>query len=73
MALSNSQRVTLQVLYNNRPNKMNYQEISKQATGVRPIDISNALKSLANKDYVYQLDGQGKTTITGDGISALMS
>lgn len=52
---------------------MNYQEISKQATGVRPMDISNALKSLANKDYVYQLDGQGKTTITGDGISALMS
>ena len=73
MALSNSQRVTLQVLYNNRPNKMNYQEISKQATGVRPMDISNALKSLAKKDYVYQLDGQGRTTITGDGISALMS
>lgn len=72
MALSKSQRVTLEVLYKNRPTKMNYQEIAKQAVNVRPMDISNALRSLSNKDYVYQVDRYGRTTISGDGISALM-
>ena len=72
MALSKTHMITLQTLYQNRPQKMNYQEIAKRC-GARPMDISNALRSLASRDLVYQLDMQGKTTITPDGISELMS
>lgn len=72
MALSQSQYKTLEVLYRCSPTSMNYQEIAKKC-GARPMDISNALRSLASRDLVYQLDMQGKTTITPDGISELMS
>ncbi|WP_310603559.1 hypothetical protein [Anaerosporobacter sp.] len=72
MALSKSQRITLQILAKNRTQKMNYQEIAKQTSEIRPMDISNALRTLANKDFVYQFDMQGRTTITGDGMEALM-
>ena len=72
MALSKSQLITLQILNQNEPQKMNYQEIAIKS-GARPIDISNALRSLASRDLVYQLDMHGKTTITPDGISELMN
>ncbi len=72
MALSQSQSKTLQVMYKCRPTSMNYQEIAKKC-GARPMDISNALRSLSLRDLVYQLDMQGRTTITPDGISELMS
>ena len=72
MALSKSQIITLQILNQNEPQKMNYQEIAKKS-GARPMDISNALRSLATRDLVYQLDMQGGTTITPDGREELMN
>ena len=73
MALSKSQRITLEILSKNKPTKMNYMEIAKESGVIRPMDVSNALKSLASRDCVYQLDMQGRTTITGDGVEELMS
>lgn len=72
MALSQSQFRTLQVLYQYKPTLMNYLEIAKRC-GARPMDISNALRSLASIDLVYQLDMQGRTTITPDGCEELMN
>lgn len=72
MALSISQTNTLRILNQNKPLKMNYQEVAKKC-GSRPIDISNAIRSLLSKDFVYQLDMQGKTTITPDGYEELMN
>lgn len=72
MALSKSQYITLHVLKEYNFTKMNYHEIAKKCNA-RPMDISNALKSLASRDLVYQLDFQGRTTITPDGNEELMN
>lgn len=70
MAITDTQRMVLQILYKNKPNKMNHMEIAK-VCGKNSGAIASTLRALAARDLVYQLDMQGRTTISGDGQSEL--